>query len=108
MNYDPNIPAWATRATSMLWHYRLLFLIAVLLISAVATYSAIKVRVDNSLSSWFVEDSELLFDRASVGYPVRDLEGIGARGGRYFRPQFELWPVQDGFIDSASYSDSIR
>ena len=55
-----------------------------------------------------VEDAEFLFNGAVVSYLVGDLESIGTRYGRDFCQQFKFWPMQDGFIDSASYPDAIR
>ena len=116
MNNDSSIPAWATRATDMLWHYRIWLLIAVLLISAAATYSALKVSVDNSLSSWFVEDSESLqeyrqfldsfgSDDLVVVALEREDGFASVAGTRKFRQALELIASISGVSSTMSFLD---
>ena len=53
---------WAKSTVQKLWLIRGWLALLALMITCIFAYEATGIRVDNSLSAWFVEDSELLRD----------------------------------------------
>jgi predicted RND superfamily exporter protein len=53
---------WAKSTVQQLWLIRRWLALLALMITCIFAYEATGIRIDNSLSAWFVEDSELLRD----------------------------------------------